>query len=1161
MIDAGGGHAVAVRADGTAFAWGDNGSYAIGDGTSTDRANPVLMSGVSGITQVSGGETHTLLRRSDGRVLAVGANGGGRLGDGTTAPRSFPILSAGITTATAVSAGYDHSLVLLADGTVLAFGDNASGQLGLGDTTPRTTPTAVPGLSNIVAVSAGGRYSLVLTASGTVYAFGTNGNGQLGLGDLTQRTSPTLIGSLSGATAVVAGGGSSAVLLATGGVKTFGHNMYGQLGKGSTGQSMTPVSVSGLTDATAVTVGGSHMLARRADGTLVGWGTGTMLGAGPLLEQWAPIPIPGLANIVGLSAGNVATYVWTATGEVWSFGQNFDGRLGDSTLTLRYTPVPIAGPGLAWKVWTPTLSVAAGTYPTDQTVTVTCTDPLWAGATTLRYTTNGADPTASHATVACGGSVAVAESMTLRVNGWRTDAPTSEITTAAYTLQPPAPTFSPGTGNYATSQTVSIANSTPGSVVRYTLDGTEPGAASAIYSSPLTIGGTLTLKASVLKTGWTQSISGTASYWIASGTAATPTITPTAGTYTDAPMVTMATATDGATIRYTLDGTVPTAASLRYVVPFFVSATTTVQAKAFASGMTPSAAATVVYSVDPAGSAGTPTMSPGGGRFTTRQAVTVSGPVGATLRYTTTGVDPTASDASVASGGTITVDRAMVLKVRAFQSGSTPSQVRRGDFVITGALAGGFSHGVALKGDRTVWAWGRNDGALPLVGDGSGVTSRLSPVQLTSIGSAIAIAAGREHTLAVKENGTVVAWGYGLYGRLGDNTGTTRSTPTAVVGLTNVVSVAAGVEHSLAVTASGQVYAWGRNDRGQLGNNTTTDALSPVLVPGVVGAVAVAAGDKFSLVLTTDGSSSGHLWAFGLNDRGQLGDGTTVDRKVPVRVVGVAEVQAIAAGAKCAVARTVDGRLFAWGANDEGELGNGTTIASSTPMQVLAIAQGDLLEVGDLHVMITDAQARQWHWGSGGYGQPGTGLSADHPAPSLSTVVANVTTLGTGTHHSLIAKADGSVWSAGQNTSGALGIGVTGTAMSWTATSGLTLATNSWLATDVDGDGLNAWREHLLGTDPLNADTNGNGLPDGVDAAAGQPAAHPDPDGDGVPSARETATGTDPYRADTDGDGVPDGADLFPLDPTRSALPPPTSGDTTPPVITLIEPTNAVPIP
>jgi alpha-tubulin suppressor-like RCC1 family protein len=778
----------------------------------------------------------------------------------------------------------------------------------------------------------------------------------------------------------------------------------------------------------------------------------------------------------------------------------------------------------------------------------------------LHYSTNGVDPLESDPTVACGGTVSVLQSLTLRVGAWRADAPASEVVSATYTLQAPPPSISPGTGSYATPQTVSIATGTSGSEVRFTLDGTEPGPSSAVYSSPLSIGSTLTLKAAVVKDGWTQSQSAAASYWIPAGTVATPTITPTAGTYAEAPMVTMASATSGATIRYTLDGTVPTASSPRYSVPFFVGATTTVQAKAFASGMTPSATASAAFAVDPAGAVATPTLSPGSGRFTTRQSVTVTGPVGATLRYTTTGVDPTASDATIASGGAITVDRALVLKVRAFQSGAEPSHVRRADYAVTGALAGGFQHGVALKADGTVWAWGRNDGPLPLVGDGT-QTLRLSAVHLSSIGPAIAIAAGHHHTLAVKENGTVVAWGEGNHGRLGDGTQTTRATPSPVTGLTNVVGVAAGDEHSLAVTAAGQVYAWGRNDRGQLGNNSTTNALVPTQVPGIAGAVAVAAGGKFSLVLTTDGGAGGHLWAFGANDVGQIGDGTTTDRWTPVRVLGVADVAGIAAGTNSALARTASGQIFAWGGNEQGELGNSTLISTSTPTLIASITHADLLGAGAEHVLATDARGRQWYWGAGGHGQPGNGISVDYVAPTLSTVLADVTAHGAGSHFNLVAKIDGTVWSAGQNQSGALGIGATSAATTWTAASGLSLASNSWLATDADGDGLNAWREFLLGTDPLNADTNGDGVPDGVEVRAGQPANHLDPDGDGVPTARETASGTDPYRADTDGDGVPDGLDVFPLDPTRTALPPPTPGDTTPPVITLIEPTNAVPVP
>jgi alpha-tubulin suppressor-like RCC1 family protein len=1160
MIDGGGGHAVAVRADGTAFGWGDNGSYAVGDGTNTDRVNPVLMSGVSGITHVSAGETHTLLRRSDGRVLAVGANGSGRLGDGTTTPRSFPVFASGITTAAAVSAGNDHSLVLLADGTVLAFGGNGGGQLGLGDTAPRNTPTVVPSLSNIVAISAGYSYSLALTASGTVYAFGVNGSGQLGVGDTTPRSTPTMIGSLSGVTGIAAGSATSAVLLSTGQVKTFGSNMSSQLGNGSPGQSTSPVFVSGLTDATAIAVGGSHMIARRADGTVVAWGYGEVLGAGPLgTNQWVPIPVPGLTDIAGVAAGTVESYVWRATGEVWSFGQNLDGRLGDSTLIQRYEPVPIAGPGFAWKVWTPTLSVAAGTYPTDQAVAVICMDPVWAGPTTLRYTTTGAVPTETDATVACGGTVAVAQSLTLRVSGWRAGAPTSEITTAAYTLQAPAPTITPGTGAYGGAQTITIATGTPASTVRYTLDGSEPTATSSVYAAPLSVGGTLTLKAAVFKTGWTTSVSGTASYWIAAATVATPIITPAGGGYAEAPLVTITTATSGATIRYTLDGSTPTGASTRYVLPFLASTTTTLKAKAFLAGQTPSGVAAATFALDAVGAVATPTLSVVGGRFTTQQVVTVIGPPGATLRYTTTSVDPTTSDAVVASGSPLTIDRSLVLKVRGFQAGLANSAVRRADFVITGALAAGAQHAIALKADGSVWAWGRGYGGL--VGDGQTAADRLTPVSLPTAGPAVAIAAGANHSLVALATGGVKVWGLSSYGALG--TGQPQhNAPTVVPGLSNVIAVATGAEHSLALTASGQLYAWGRNNRGQLGLGDATNRSAPTLVSAVTGAVAVSAGDGFSLVLTTDGAAGGLVWAFGANDVSQLGDGSTQDRSIPVRVVGLSDVTAIDAGGNWALARSADGTLWAFGSNTKGQRADGTTLAGSRlATRIEALRAADSISAGGLFGATLDRDGRLWDWGEGGYGQFGYGPLLDSPAPILNLGLPPPTVICLAIASSFVAKTDGTVWSTGNNLSGMLGTGSPSPVSVWTSTSGLTLVNQAWLVTDVDGDGLSAWREFLLGTDPLNSDTNGNGLPDGVDAAAGQPAANLDPDADGVTTARETAMGTDPYRADTDGDGVSDGADLYPFDPTRSALPPPTPGDTTPPVITLIEPTNAVPVP
>jgi hypothetical protein len=105
---------------------------------------------------------------------------------------------------------------------------------------------------------------------------------------------------------------------------------------------------------------------------------------------------------------------------------------------------------------------------------------------------------------------------------------------------------------------------------------------------------------------------------------------------------------------------------------------------------------------------------------------------------------------------------------------------------------------------------------------------------------------------------------------------------------------------------------------------------------------------------------------------------------------------------------------------------------------------------------------------------------------------------------------------------------------------------------------LTTGQEWSLGTDPLDPDTNDDGILDGVAVKSGKSPTNPDMDGDGVLNAAELGKGTDPFNTDTDGDGVSDLTDCFPLDPTRNQCPPPQQGDQTPPVITLTEPTNAV---
>ncbi|MDD2913397.1 MAG: hypothetical protein PHS29_02030, partial [Candidatus Pacebacteria bacterium] len=159
------------------------------------------------------------------------------------------------------------------------------------------------------------------------------------------------------------------------------------------------------------------------------------------------------------------------------------------------------------------------------------------------------------------------------------------------------------------------------------------------------------------------------------------------------------------------------------------------------------------------------------------------------------------------------------------------------------------------------------------------------------------IAAGRYHSLALKSDGTVYAWGGGDYGQLGDGSNNSRLTPIQVKGvggvgyLTDVIEIAGGTSHSLALKSDGTVFAWGNNTFCQQGNGTTTNWPTPVQVKGVGGVgyltdiESIMGGLYHSLALKSDGT----VYAWGGNSFGELGDGTTTSRCTPVQVKDVVE--------------------------------------------------------------------------------------------------------------------------------------------------------------------------------------------------------------------------------------------------------------------------------
>ena len=352
------------------------------------------------------------------------------------------------------------------------------------------------------------------------------------------------------------------------------------------------------------------------------------------------------------------------------------------------------------------------------------------------------------------------------------------------------------------------------------------------------------------------------------------------------------------------------------------------------------------------------------------------------------------------------------------EESSRPEQIRL-HVPVAGvdAVAAGSGYSLVLSSGM-VWVWGDNPYIQP----------RHSPPTdpVLMMGEVDAIAAARSflggysivHSLALKNDGTVWAWGANLHGQLGDGTTINRPSPVQVAGLAGVRAIAAGGPHSLALASDGTVWAWGKNRQGQLGDGTTIDRPAPVQVAGLAGVQAIAAGQAHSLALRNDGT----VWAWGSDFSGRLG--TTTDRSVPMQVAGLAGVQAIVAGGTHSLALKDDGTVWAWGSNFDGQLGDGTTSApliesieysilslaillgeepfeASPPTQVAGLAAMQAIAAGQAHSLALKNDGTVWAWGDNFYGQLGDGSTIDRSVPVHVAGPERVRAIAAGEAHSL----------------------------------------------------------------------------------------------------------------------------------------------------------------
>lgn len=235
-------------------------------------------------------------------------------------------------------------------------------------------------------------------------------------------------------------------------------------------------------------------------------------------------------------------------------------------------------------------------------------------------------------------------------------------------------------------------------------------------------------------------------------------------------------------------------------------------------------------------------------------------------------------------------------------------------------------HNVAVKDDGTVWAWGNNEKGQLCLGDTS---NRTAPVQVPGLTDVKTAYAASFHSVFLKKDGTAWTCGYDQFGQLGNNGwGEDSSTPVQVEGLDNIKYIVPGINHTFAVSKNGSIWAWGYNFHSQLGTGTTENAYTPVQLQ-VEGTVKVVAADiAATMVVLADGS----VWAWGANQgytsNGLLGTGSVQPVvTLPEKVLGLSEhVTDVYAGFQTVVAKTVTGKLYGWGNNTSGQLALGADI-------------------------------------------------------------------------------------------------------------------------------------------------------------------------------------------------------------------------------------------
>lgn len=324
------------------------------------------------------------------------------------------------------------------------------------------------------------------------------------------------------------------------------------------------------------------------------------------------------------------------------------------------------------KIKTPQFSPQPDVYIDSVLVTITCETQ----DVKIYYTIDESEPKTS--SILYTEPVRIDSTLIVKARAFRQGWENSDIETALYEIRyshemqkVEKPVFSPAGGNYADSVIVTITTDTEEALIHYTLDGSEPDEDSNLYTSPIVIDATSVIKARAYKEGWLPSDIVSGVYGIINKVA-TPTFSPEAGVYEEKQQVEIFCATENAVIYYTLDGQEPTESSFLYEEAIIIEETTLIKAKAFKGGLLPSVTATAEYTIK-LDTVATPEFDPPAGQYTGLLNVRITCSTdGATIRYTTTGLEPTENSSLYVEP--VAINAITTLRAKAFKEGWNPSE-------------------------------------------------------------------------------------------------------------------------------------------------------------------------------------------------------------------------------------------------------------------------------------------------------------------------------------------------------------------------------------------------------------------------------------------------------------------------------------------------------